>query len=86
MSSLNTSCQEENLSWQMVKTNILNEDTRRKDKGFLPQLEANVAHQFGRGRSKQRSPHKRDKSHARSKSRGKLSIKSTQHQGIQCNQ
>ena len=30
--SLSTSCQEENLSLQVVKTSILNEETRRKDK------------------------------------------------------
>ena len=70
--SLSTSSQAENLSLPVVKTSILNEETRRKDKGVLPQLEANVVHQFGRGRSKQRSPQMRDKSHARSKSRGKL--------------
>ena len=33
--TLNTSCQEENLSLQTVKTSILNEEARRKDKGFL---------------------------------------------------
>ena len=33
--SLNTSCQEENLSLQVVKTSILNKETRRKDKGVM---------------------------------------------------
>ena len=62
MVSLSTSRQEENLSSQLVKTSILNEETRRKDKVVLaPQLEANVAQHWGRGRSKQRSPHERDK-------------------------
>ena len=55
-----------------MKTSILNEETRRKGKGVLPQLEANVAQHSGRERSKQRNPQKRDKLHARSKSRGKL--------------
>ena len=59
----------ENLSLHMVKTSILNKETRR-DKGVLPQSEANVAQHSGRERSKQRSPQGRDKSHARS--RGKL--------------
>ena len=40
--TLNTSCQEENLSLQVVKTSILNEETRRKDKGILSQSEVNV--------------------------------------------
>ena len=33
--TLSTSCQEENLSIQVVKTSILNEDSRRKDKQVL---------------------------------------------------
>ena len=33
--TLDTSCQEENLSLQVVKTNILNEESKRKDKGVL---------------------------------------------------
>ena len=33
--TLNTSCQEENLSIQVVKTSILNEDSRRNDKQVL---------------------------------------------------
>ena len=33
--TLNTSCQEENLSLQVVRTSILNEELRRKDKGVL---------------------------------------------------
>ena len=72
--SLITSFQEENLSLQVLKTSILNEETRKKDKGVLSQSEANVAEHPGRGRSKQRSPQGRDKSHARSKSRGKLTL------------
>ena len=40
--TLNTSCQEENLSLQVVKTSILNEETRRKDKGVLSQENANA--------------------------------------------
>ena len=35
--TLNTSCQEENLSLQVVKTGILNEESRRKGKGVLSQ-------------------------------------------------
>ena len=34
---------EENLSLQVVKTSILNEETKRKDKGVFPQLQVNVA-------------------------------------------
>ena len=70
--TLNTSCQEENMSLQVVKTSILNEETRRKDKCVLPQSESNVAQHTGRGRNRQRSPQRREKSQARSKSRGKL--------------
>ena len=40
---LNDSCKEENTSLQVVKTSILNEETRRKDKSALFELEANVA-------------------------------------------
>ena len=54
--SLSASCQEENLSLQVVKTSILNEETRRKDKSALFESEANVAQNLGRGRSKHRSP------------------------------
>ena len=50
--SLNTSCQEDNLSLQVVKTSILNEETRWKDKGIMSQSEANVAQHSDRGRSK----------------------------------
>ena len=70
--SLNASCQGENLSLQVAETNILNEETRRKDMSALSQSEANVAQNLGRGRSKHRSPQNKDKSHARSKSRGRL--------------
>ena len=70
--TLSTSCQEENLSLQMVKTSILNEETTRKDKGVLSQSETNVAQHSGRGRSKQRSPQRRDKSQATSKFTRKL--------------
>ena len=71
--SLSASCQEENLSLQVVKTSILNEETRRKGQSVLSQSEANVAKNIGRGRSKhRRSLQNRDKSHARSKSRGRL--------------
>ena len=70
--SLSASCQEENLPLQVVKTNILKEETRKKDKSALSQLKANVAQNLGRGRRKHRSPRNRDKSHARSKSRGRL--------------
>ena len=70
--TLNTSCQEENLSLQAVKTSILNEEARRKDKGVLVQSESNLTQHIGRGRNRQRSPPRREKSQARSKSRGKL--------------
>ena len=69
--SLSTSCEEDNVSLQVVKTSILNEETRRKDKSALFELEANVAQNLGRGRSEHRSPKNRDKSYARSKSRGR---------------
>ena len=69
---LSTSCQEENLSLQVVKTSIMNKEARRKNKGVLSQSDANMSQKPDRGRSKQRSPQKRDKSHARSKSKGKL--------------
>mgnify|MGYP000084769356 FL=1 len=54
--TLNTSCQEENLSIQVVKTSILNEESRRKDKGVLSQSESNVAQHTGTRRNRQRSP------------------------------
>ena len=60
------------MSLQVVKKSILNEETRRKDKSALSESEANVAQNLGRGRSKHRSPENRDKSYARSKSRGRL--------------
>ena len=58
--SLSTSCQEENSSLQVVKTSILNEETRRTDKGDQSQSEANMALNLDIGRSKQRSPQKRE--------------------------
>ena len=70
--TLSTSCQEENLSPQVVKTSILNEETRRKDKSVLVQLESNLTQHTNRGRNRHRSPPSREKSHPRSKSRGKL--------------
>ena len=54
--TLSTLCQEENLSLQVVKASILNEESRRKDKGALSQSESNVAQHTGRGRNRQRSP------------------------------
>ena len=54
--TLSTSCQEENLSIQVVKTSILNEESRRKDKGVLFQSESNVAQHTDRGRNKKRGP------------------------------
>ena len=54
--TLNTSCQEENLSLQVVKTSISNEEIRRKDKGVLFQSESNMAQQSGGGRNRQRTP------------------------------
>ena len=68
--SLSDSCK--NLTLQVVKTSILKEETRRKHKSVLSQSEANVAQNLGRGRSKHRSPQNKDKSHARSKSKGRL--------------
>ena len=41
--TLNTSCQEQNVSIQVVKTSILNEESRRKVKGALSQSDSNVA-------------------------------------------
>ena len=60
------------MSLQVVKTSILNEESRRKDKGVFSQTESNVAQRTGRRRNRQRSPQIRDKSQARCKSRGKL--------------
>ena len=37
--SLSASCKEENLSLQVVKTSILNKETRRKDKSALSESE-----------------------------------------------
>ena len=42
------SCKEDNLSLQVVKTSILNEETRRKDKSALSELEVNVTQNFGK--------------------------------------
>ena len=70
--TLNTTCQEENFSLQVVKTSILNEETRRIDKCVLSQSKANTTQNSDTGRSKQRSPQRRDNSQARSMSRGKL--------------
>ena len=41
--SLSASCKEENMFLQVVKTSMLNEETRRKDKSALSQSEANVS-------------------------------------------
>ena len=68
MGTLSTLYQEENLSVQVVKTSILNEEIRRKDKGVMFKSEANVLQHLGRLRNIQR----RDKSHAKSKSRSKF--------------
>ena len=48
--TLITSCQEENMSIQVVKTSILNEESIRKDTGALSQSELNVAQHTDRGR------------------------------------
>ena len=72
VASLSASCKEVNLSLQVVKTSILNEEIRRKDKSVLSQSEANVTQNFGRGRSKYGSHENRDKFYARSKSKGRL--------------
>ena len=71
MVTLSTSCQEGNLSI-VAKTRILNEESRRKDKGVLSQSESNVVQHTGRGRNQHGSPQRREKSHAKSKSRCKL--------------
>ena len=70
--SLSASCLEENFSLQVVRISILNEERSMIEEGVLSQSEANVAQYLNIGRSKQRSSQKRDKSHTRSKSRGKL--------------
>ena len=70
--SLSASCKEENMFLQVVKTSILNEETIRKDKSAFSESEGNVAQNLGRGRSQHISPKDRDKSYARSKSRGRL--------------
>ena len=46
--SLSASCKEDNLCLQVVKTSILNEETRRKDKSALSELEVNVTQNFGK--------------------------------------
>ena len=53
MVTLNTSCQEENLSLQVLKTSIVNEETRRKDKSVLSQADANVTQLSIRERNRQ---------------------------------
>ena len=50
--TLSTSCQEENLSLQTVKTSTLNEEARRKDKGVLSQSESNLTQHSDRGRNR----------------------------------
>ena len=70
MVTLSTSCQEEDLSLQVVKTSILNEEARMKDKGVLSHSDANVSQHLDKGRNRQRSPPRREKSHAR----GKLNV------------
>ena len=52
--SLSASCKEDNLSRLVVKTSILNEERRRKDKSALSEPEATVAQNLGRGRSRYR--------------------------------
>ena len=54
--SHSASCQEENFSLQVVKTSLLNEETRRKDMRALSQSESNVAQNLSKGRDKDRSP------------------------------
>jgi transposase InsO family protein len=70
--TLSNSCKEDNLSLKVVKTSILNEETRRKDKGALSQSEANVTQELSGERSTHRSPETGNRFYARSKSRGRL--------------
>ena len=65
--SLSASRREENLSLQVIKTRILNKETRRT-RVFCPSQKQ----MFLLSRSKHRSPQRIHKSHARSKSRGKI--------------
>ena len=60
--TLNTMFEEENLSLQMVQTSIFSEETRRKDKGVLSQSESNLTQHTCRGRNRQRSPQRTEKS------------------------
>ena len=60
--TLNTTFEEENLSLQMVQTSIFSEETRRKDKGVLSQSESNLTQHTCRGRNRQRSPQRTEKS------------------------
>ena len=59
----NTSHEEENLSLQVVKTSLLNEETRRKDKGVLSQADANVTQHSDRGRNHMPGPSPKVSSH-----------------------
>ena len=53
--TLNTSCQEENLSLQTLKTSILIEEARRKDKETISDSKA-LRTELERRRSRNRSP------------------------------
>lgn len=57
------------MTMDMVKASLLNEEARRKEAGFSSQAEANVIPESSRGKSKSKNPYNRDKSRGRSKSR-----------------
>ena len=68
--TLSTSCKEENLSLLTVKTSILNEEARRRDKEPASDSKALLT-ESERGRQRNRSPQRREKSGTRSQSRGR---------------
>ena len=62
-----------NLSLEKVKSSLLNEEARRKDKESISDSKTLVTEgDLNRGRGRERSPRNRDKSRSRSKSKGRL--------------
>ena len=69
--SLSNSAPNDNLTMDMVKDSLFNEEARRKEQGISSETEALVTE--NRGRGKNREPKGRGKSKGRSQSRGKSS-------------
>ena len=68
----NAGPQGKHLSLEQVKSSLLNEEARRKDKESISDSKALVTEgDMNRGRSRNRSPQNREKSGTRSKSRGR---------------